>query len=60
MGLQLVALCRQGDVDQVLIVQKGREDGYEVGLVVVPPQTELLHRHGDLDWAAEPANAGYA
>lgn len=42
-GLQLAALGRQGDIHQVLIVQKRRKDRYEIRLVVIPPQTKLLH-----------------
>lgn len=49
-SLQLVALGRQRDIDQILIVKKGREDGYKVGLVVVPTQAELLDRHGAGRW----------
>ena len=45
-GLQLVAFGRQSDVDEVLIVEQRRKDGYKVGLVVVPAQAKLLHRHG--------------
>lgn len=52
--LQLVALRGQCDIHQVLIVQQGGEDGYEVRLVIVPPQTELLHGHRDCGAAFLP------
>lgn len=54
MGLQLAAFRRQSDVHKVLIVQECREHGNEIGLVIVPAQTELLDRHGD---CGAPLNA---
>jgi len=44
-GLQLTALRGKRDVHQRPIVQQRGADGYKIWLVIVPAQTELLHRH---------------
>lgn len=44
-GLQVPSLRGKRDIDQRLVVQQTGEHGDEVGLVVVPTQAILLHRH---------------
>lgn len=43
--LQLTTLRGERDIHQCPIVQQRGADGYEVWLVIIPAQAELLHRH---------------
>lgn len=45
MCLQLTTLRGERDIHQCPIVQQRGADGYEVWLVIIPAQAELLHRH---------------
>lgn len=43
--LEMSALGGECHINEGFIIQETRENGDKVGLVVVPTQTELLHRH---------------
>ena len=46
MALDGPALCGEGDVDQELLLQQGREHGAQVPEVVVPPDTQHYSTSG--------------
>lgn len=47
MSLKMPSLGSQGNVHQGFVIQQAGEHRNEVRLMIVPPQTELLHRHRD-------------